>query len=158
MRKAQWIFTALLLSILPGCGGGSGGSGPFFGGVWRVSTLVTENTCSFSVDAPMEVILNVNQVGNEIAVQSESGQHYVGLVDGDRSFFASRSHQESCVNAAGNVIPGSNFTMTITVRLSNIADNSASARWNFEVSNCSGNITTNTSCRIIEEGRADRLR
>lgn len=145
--------TSLLLAcvLLLGCGGG-GSSGSFFGGIWRVSLITTENTCG-GVSEPLELNLTVNQLERDIAIESEFGNAFSGAIDGEQSFFASRQSTDTCVNSiTGAQVAGSTSVSTATYRFTNIEGDEANVSLTIEFSNCSTNSIANTSCRIVQQG------
>ena len=157
-RKIKCLIFASFFAI--GCGGGGGGSGSAakFAGTWLEDLQITQNDCRSEVPAdagPLDVV--VNQDGDKIVLDSNSGSTYEGFVTSETSFLVSRSERLNCVNSqSGATLPNS-FTNVIRSReYTDVSGDSAVVTLTLELSNCSGNTIVDTSCTRVFSGIAER--
>lgn len=72
MNTSRVIFSAFVVLSSLGCGGGGGGgdSTPFFGGIYRVVTILTENACNLDINSVQNFTHTVNQDGTRVVLNS----------------------------------------------------------------------------------------
>lgn len=144
-----------LSAVLAACGGGGGSTGSKFAGVWRGSFISTTNTCSF-IQPSFDVVMTVNEDGERIVLDTDTGRTYEGFVTGGDSFTVARQEQSQCVRPDGTPAPGS-FSLNVrSFEFSDVSGDSAIVRFIDQYGDCSGDGFKDDGCEDRSESRATR--
>jgi len=148
------MLTVVVASLSVGCGGGGGSDSAKFAGRWIIDQTLVSNTCRFPVEVPEPGAFDINQVGDEIAVEGTT--NYSGVVISETAFVASRQTEEQCTSVATGEPTGSTSIVVVTLNFELTSNDMARTSFVVENGNCSGNTLFDSSCRVETIGVAVR--
>ena len=103
MKILKKLIIVSSLIFLIACGGGGGG-GSEIPGVWRTSNFLVLNTCGTNDPDTVDLILNVNQDGDNVVVDVGGGDTFAGqILDNGFNFVRARNVDGCIVTTLGEV-------------------------------------------------------
>jgi len=146
----------IALSLLCGCGGGgSGGDASFLAGFYKVTYILTNNSCAFTLP-PFDVIYSIDQADKNITVRGDATHPatYSGFVTGDMAI-TSRSGSNNCRDQNGQSSSVMS-TFTESLNLDFTSNDTADAEIVGQLGDCPGD-SVNTACEYTFRGNMTRL-